>query len=408
MTRPAVTRPEVPVPPSLATDELAVLWALVRDRLEHNGDQWRGRVRIPLLTAKGRLALESLVGRRLRSQVGFAEIETGLARIGVAEQLPNALTQLGFPPIGKVAARRSAKAAATAARDAARNLAAGWPEPWAGQWIDGVIRAGILAGLDVDSATTLVTSTRRVVDALGAPDAPSMSRVDLAARWLGSSHALDTGTRIERAVTRALSFADDDGDDGRSLWERSGAHSDLVSGAALTWNLPLTKNHPLAIAVKASTNVGVPFVFTQLALRSFPVELESDSAVLVVENPRVLEHAAQIRSAVPVVCANGNPSATVQRLVRQLVDSGIDVRYHGDFDAAGIAMCARMIAAGAVPWQMTAHAYRAAVADAAQHGIDLPLDSHPSPPTPWDPELAIAFDRARRIVHEERLLDLLV
>ena len=108
------------------------------------------------------------------------------------------------------------------------------------------------------------------------------------------------------------------------------------------------------------------------------------------------------------MCANGNPSATVQLLARQLVAGGVEVRYHGDFDAAGIAMCARMQAVGAMPWRMTAVDYADALAAADAQAVELPVDKHDAPPTPWDPELAVAFNRDRRIVHEERLLGALV
>ena len=71
------------VPQSLTTDELAMLWTRVRDRLEHNGDEWKGRVGVPALSAEGRLTLESLVGRRLKSQVALGDLEAGLVRLGV-------------------------------------------------------------------------------------------------------------------------------------------------------------------------------------------------------------------------------------------------------------------------------------------------------------------------------------
>lgn len=396
------------VPPSLMTDEMAALWSSVRDRLERNGDDSRGRVAIPAMSADGRLALESLVGRQLRSQVGLDALEQGLARVGVAATLSDALTRLGHPPVGAIAARRLARARATETRDHARGLAARWPEPWAREWIDGVIRAGIFAGLSPDEGASLVASARAVLDALAEATAAPSSRVELAATLLGSAHALDTGTRLERAVTRALTAAESDDDGGRGVWERAGAHLDLVSGAALTWNLPLVNDHPLASAVRVSTDLGLPFVVTQMALRQVAVQVSPGHPVLVVENPRVLEHAAQRGSATSVVCANGNPSTTVRQLVRQLVECGAVVRYHGDFDAAGLAMCARMLQAGAAPWRMTAKDYLAALADADAAGVGLPLDPHLSPPTPWDPELGEVFNTERRIVHEERLLSLLL
>jgi hypothetical protein len=38
----------------------------------------------------------------------------------------------------------------------------------------------------------------------------------------------------------------------------------------------------------------------------------------------------------------------------------------------------------------------------------LPVDPYRSPPTPWDPTLQETFDAERRIVHEERLLSILL
>jgi len=411
----------VSVASSLATDELVVLWNVVRDRLEHNGADWRGRVALPPLSADGRLAVESLTGRRPRSQIGLADIESGLRRLGVGEDLPGALGALGFPLTGEVQARRATRAASRAARDEVRSLTRDWPEAWAPEWADAIIRRGVLSGFDVNAASRLVESVRQVLDALAGASHQTrsvlrehhpggalagqneLSRVELAARILGDAHALDTGTRLERATTAALGFATEN-DDGRGVWERAGAHSDLVSGATLTWNLPLAASHPLAAAAATATDCGVPFVLTQLALRLHPVIVDPDP-ILVVENPRVLEYAAQQRSPVAVICANGNPSSTTQLLLRQLVESPADVRYHGDFDAAGLAMCGRMQVMGLVPWRMDATDYLAALDDADAAGVDLPVDLQPIPPTPWDPSLALAFDRERRVVHEERLLD---
>lgn len=151
---------------SLATDELVVLWNVVRDRLEHNGADWRGRVALPPLSADGRLAVESLTGRRPRSQIGLADIESGLRRLGVGEDLPGALGALGFPLTGEVQARRATRAASRAARDEVRSLTRDWPEAWAPEWADAIIRRGVLSGFDVNAASRLVESVRQVLDAL--------------------------------------------------------------------------------------------------------------------------------------------------------------------------------------------------------------------------------------------------
>lgn len=85
-------------------------------------------------------------------------------------------------------------------------------------------------------AVRIVQEVRRVLDHLDA-EVPT-SRVDLAADRLGSSHALDPGTRLEAAATRALAHRPRPADT-RDLRERAGAHLDLTSGPALVWRLQL-------------------------------------------------------------------------------------------------------------------------------------------------------------------------
>ena len=108
-----------------------------------------------------------------------------------------------------------------------------------------------------------------------------------------------------------------------------------------------------------------------------------------------------------MITSNGNPSTAVTTLLQQLRDSGASIWYHGDFDAAGIAICRRMCADGAAtPWMMDASYYEAALERAEQAGIRLDHDPNGCGDTPWDPDLQAAFKRrGRRIVHEEFVLD---
>ena len=124
-----------------------------------------------------------------------------------------------------------------------------------------------------------------------------------------------------------------------------------------------------------------------------------------VENPQVLEAAVGLDWPWCVIAANGNPSTTVVTLVQQLVASGASVRYHGDFDSPGIAICRRMAAIGAIPWEMTEAAYRRALNRAEVEMLDLLADTGEPGPTPWDPGLAIEFSACRFIIHEEYLID---
>jgi uncharacterized protein (TIGR02679 family) len=415
------------VPPSLSSPGMAPVWEAVRDRLERRGVDNRGRVRLPDLTSAARLSLEALIGRRPGATVDLAALERALRGLGVAEDLAGALRALGYEASDAVARRRAERRLATAARAAAREEASGWPEVWAGDWIDEVVRAGGLRGLDPAGAVDIVRQARTVLDALGpagvappgdadatravgggAPPRPTvpMSRVDLAARLFGSAHALDTGTRLEAAATRALAHRAGAAEP-RDLWERAGAHLDLTSGPVLTWRLPLvpgSPSSPVARLAADATEAGLPLHLTQFALRRHPAAVAPGTDVLVVENPRIVEAAAQLGVRTPVVATNGQPSGTVRLLVDQLLGARAALRYHGDFDAAGLGMCGRMALAGLTPWGMDAASYRAAVAQAEADDVALPIDPLPCPPTPWDPALARAFGECRLVVHEERLL----
>lgn len=127
--------------------------------------------------------------------------------------------------------------------------------------------------------------------------------------------------------------------------------------------------------------------------------------MLVVENPRLVEAAAQRRLPAPVLTTNGNPSSAVTLALGQLADSGAVLRYHGDFDSAGLGMADRAAGLGCQPWRMGAADYRDAVQHAEHRAVELPRDPAPAPATPWDLELATEFDRRRAVVHEERVMD---
>lgn len=395
--------------PSLEAPELRDVWSAVRSRLERTGVDNRGRLRLPALTSRGRLLFAALVGSPATTTVDLGALERSLAALGVGETLPDALRSLGYPVSADTARRRAARRAGHEARDAARAETATWPEPWAAGWIDEVVRAGVLAGSDTAGAIGLVRATRAVLDRIeaGGRGGGGIARVDLAAEVLGSSHALDRGTKAEAAVTRALRRCFP-GSDTRDAWEQAGIQMDLVSAPALSWGLRATPSSPLARLLDEAVRLGIPVHLSQLALRAHPVAVAAGTDVLVVENPRIVEAAAQSRTPFPVVGLNGNPAGAVLLLLDQLLSSKAALRYHGDFDAAGLRICARMHDLGLVPFEMDRAGYLAAVDDARTRGAPLPIDPHPAPATPWDPALQAAFDACRRVVHEERLLSTLL
>ena len=70
-----------------------------------------------------------------------------------------------------------------------------------------------------------------------------------------------------------------------------------------------------------------------------------------------------------------------------------------------MAMTGRARGAGCEPIRMSTPDYLEALAEASAAGIELPRDAAAAPTTPWDPALAVAFDRHRAVVHEERVMD---
>lgn len=399
--------------PSLLDAAMTPVWTAVRRRLERTGLDSRGRIRLPELAPGARLTLRSLLGRPVGTTLDLGGLEAALRALGVGDDLPASLEVLGHPVSPEPERRRATSAAARAARTLAREEAAAWPEEWAPAWIDEVIRSGALRAMEPDQARGLVADVRQILDHvdgfLDGVVGGEIGRVDLAARLFGSSHALDAGTRLESAATRALRrrFGEMPV---RDLWAQAGAHLDLTSAPALTWGLPLPAGSALGSIVVASTAAGLPYHVTQLALHQHPVELAlaPGSDILVVENPRLVEAAAQRQIAQPVVATNGNPSGAVLLLLTRLLEAGARLRYHGDFDTAGLAICGRLQRLGLVPWRMGTTDYLAAVEGATADGIALPDDRRAVPETPWDPHLQKAFAAQHLVVHEERLLDSLL
>jgi len=116
----------------------------------------------------------------------------------------------------------------------------------------------------------------------------------------------------------------------------------------LTWALPVLGAGGVADAVRAMTAAGLPMQLSVLALRAWPLTVASGKPVLVVENPRLVEAAAQRRLAAAVLCTNGNPTTAPSLAIAALRSCGAQLRYHGDgdIDAPGLAMTGRARDAG--------------------------------------------------------------
>ena len=427
-------------PQSLLEAGLQPVWVKVRARLDKHGSQRRGAIALPDLDPGSELTLRSLLGK-VSKRLDLGRLETALVERGIGNNLNEALAQLGHPPSAEAAQRRAVRARSAAARAALRGTAESWPEPWAGDWADDVVSAGLHGGFDPNDVETLVHDVRRLLDYLdqhaasnsrpaprpddgpsnlvgpgtgGSPDqsepaslaaSPFVSRTELAATLFGSAHALDPGTRLAAFVSRALRLRVGEDLTGRELWEAAGIQADRVSAPALVWAIPVTGRSVLAELLRGAAEGGLPLHVSLLALRRDPVIVPAGTQVLVVENPRLVEAASERNLECCVVAANGNPATAVTTLLGHMHSSGASLWYHGDFDAAGIAICRRMRDSGCAPWMMAASDYRDAIRIAQQSGVRLERDTRDCGPTPWDPHLETAFGTGRLIVHEESVLD---
>ena len=400
---------ERPVPDSLLDPGLEPVWEAVRRQLDRFGTQRRGTVARPDLGPGSKLTLESLLGHRPNQRLDLANLEEALVGLKVGGNLCDALTRVGHPPSEEAADRRAARLRSQEAREALSRAVASWEEPWAQEWADGIARTGVIGDLDQRGVEDLVRDVRRVLDHLDRMRVPSVSRTELAAKRIGSAHALDKGdqgTKLAGAVARALQYRKGDfQSESRALWEKAGIRADRVSAPVLTWSLPSEGGSALDEQAQSASAGGLPLHISLYALQKYPVTVPQQTPVLVVENPRLVEAAAERRLPRCVITSNGNPSHAVTTLLQQLRESGALIWYHGDFDASGLAICRRMYKRGVTPWMMDASDYEEAINLAEQARVRLERDLDDCGTTPWDPELRAAFRHHQRVIHEEFILD---
>ena len=396
------------IPESLLHPGLGELWEAVRRGLDRQGPHWRGAITLPALDQASDLSLESLLGRKPSRRLDLGALETALVRRKVGHDLCDALSRLGHPPSAASVERRAVQARIRAARAALGNAIKTWEEPWASTWADDVQRSGIIGGLGDEAVDRLTRNVRRLLDHLDEIEPPGTSRTEIAATLFGSAHALDRGRKLTTAAESALRHRADGGGappDSRELWETAGILTDRVSAPVLTWRLPVAGTSPLDVQIRAATSGALPLHISLVALQRYPISVPGGSPVLVVENPRLVEAAAERELPGCVVTTNGNPTTAVRTLVGHLQSSGARLLYHGDFDVPGLDICRRMHAGGCEPTMMDASDYEAAVETAERSGVRLERESRDCGATPWDPALQKTFERRRLIVHEEFVLD---
>ncbi|MEJ2855525.1 MULTISPECIES: DUF2399 domain-containing protein [unclassified Saccharothrix] len=194
----------------------------------------------------------------------------------------------------------------------------------------------------------------------------------------GDAHALDDGQVTAAVVLRAVAAAR------RDLWSAVGGSPDAVSGALSTWAARPPGDDPWSVMMRARADLGLVTHVTAQEWRAGANRpwVVAGQEVFACENPQVLQAAARAGTSMPLLCTSGNPVTVALHALDRLIADGATVRYHGDFDVAGIQIAKRLFDRGVRPWRYAGGDYLDAVVSAR-----LPLGG-PVPDTPWSLGLA--------------------
>lgn len=400
---------------------LTRLWEAVRKRLEGNGVQATGSLRLTVLTIQERNDLSLLLGKPLTGTgvtIRLDALEARLRASAAGLGLREVLEELG-PPLTD---RRAVRADAAASRQQVwSSLASSLDaspiagQAWARQWYDMLRRSGVPRGVAPDAAIRTLQQAVHVLAVLLGPErSGSQGRGELAAMTTGSAHGLDDGTWLARLVQRGVALAHgtdfpSDAAGRRALWRLVSVTPDEVSSTVLTYGLRPVGEGWREQSLRDRAAHHAETHLTQRDLRDLRLQLPAGTLVHICENPRVVEAAADAACVHPLVCTSGSAATVVMTLLDALAATACRFAYHGDFDWPGIALANRIIRRyEALPWRMGAEDYERLAAHSQVRGVpQLPLDGQPIS-ADWDSDLAPAMTALGVALHEEATLDLLV
>jgi uncharacterized protein (TIGR02679 family) len=367
----------------LGGDHLAALRKRLRRRFELAAPDQASKVfRISQLTPVEHAALAGLTGRRPRFsgslQIDLPEVDLTLRDAGVAASLRAALEQLDGPIVHLATARDESQSLWSSVADS--NCRADLVRFLQAPAAMGLLKR--LSGGDPSTATEMCARAEAVLQCL---PANGLTRAQLAADILGDAHALDSGRAVATLVLGvwrqaavppeeqpAADFLEDDGiqralggERARDVWARAGILVNELARPAAFLNLPGAENHV----------TGEPgYVSLRRLVRHPPAWDVAGRTVYVCENPNVLAIAADKlgENCRPMICTDGMPAAAQNALLRQLMQAGARLLYHGDFDWPGLQIGNYVMREfGARPWRFGAADYLAAVRMAPRPGHRL-------------------------------------
>lgn len=390
-------------------------WLLDRlVRRVERGQSLEGAVTLSRPSSQQRAAVDRLVGRPPTQgeslSVPVQSVERVIVDAGLAPDIYTAVVALRGP-LRDLSAERAGEVRAWAPAEMVLDDLVG-QAPELGPWREQVRARGLLRRLagDADTARDLADGVRRCVLALPARDEP---RSVFAARILGDGHALDDDRSLTTLVHGAARVLGDVNPGRgvewrRSVWESVGILTGDLAEPVLTLGLRAAGDSLSARLLAASADAGEPVHLSLRQLVRHPPDLSAlaGGEIHVCENPSVVAVAAErlgVRCR-PLVCGGGHPSGAARMLLRTLTDAGAELRYHGDFDWAGLTIASGLVERyAATPWRFDAQSYLAAVAQARGGELAGRVVG-----APWDAELAdLMVEHGVRIEEEHVLDDLL-
>jgi uncharacterized protein (TIGR02679 family) len=410
----------------------------VRHRLELGEEDLTGRIRLASPSADERLAANRLMGPPRRPAQGITvdlgALDELLRRRPWPAGLADAVVQLTGPVTPKAQVRAARDKASAAARGAMAAALEAHPilAPWWESWCDqGMLkraaqaesrrrkRLGATGVPPIASvARSLAEDAARCLVALPADAEP---RAVFARRLLGDAHGLDQGRPVATLLLQAIGALFPASASGvRETWEAAGIVVSPLSATVLTLGVggasAAADARALAVAgmLDGCASTRMPLVMTLEQVLAGGVEAAPPEVpIFVCENPSVIEVAAAEAQSLPpesalppLVCTSGQANSAVIALLRELTARGAPVKYHGDFDWAGLRIAGAL--ADRVPWtswRFGAADYSAAAARTRAGA--LPLRGTPAA-SPWDPDLAPTMAAVGFAIEEEAVLDRLV
>jgi uncharacterized protein (TIGR02679 family) len=394
----------------LGGEELRWVVERVRLRLEQ-GRPLAGSITLAEASADQRRAVDGLLGRAPRLgrslTVPLADLDAVVRRSGLhPDGLGPAVVALTGPVVVRAQERAGLAGAWAAAVEPLRELVARRPELAA--WYEAASARGLIkraCGTPAEAVPVVASATRL----LGMLPLAGTPLAQVANEVAGDAHALDRGRPLATIVASAIrhtwwtatSETLSPSQRWRSIWDSVGIVTDELSTTALALNLPVRDTgSTLAQILRLARDDGEPVVLTLRQLSRHALAVEA-GVVFVCENPAVVLAAANAYgpSCPPLVCASGQPTAAVLRLLSILADARCSLRYHGDFDWGGLRIANLLWSRYPLrPWRFDTASYLASVSPRAAALRGQPVAAV------WDPDLGEAIARHGTRVEEEAVL----